>query len=175
PAPPLPPLPLHDALPISPRGGTGRPRRSPAQVVQRGTPRARRFSLWHPPTGRSLSPLRKPPPPDGRDLGCERPLTEIIGPVRLARGGTMTYQGMLERARKLERQGKHGEAAAAYAEAAGEMEGRGDWTAAVAARARCARALAAAGDTGGAHRLLDDLDRAAAAMPAEVRAGLDAQ
>lgn len=87
----------------------------------------------------------------------------------------MTYQGMLERARKLERQGKHGEAAAAYAEAAGEMEGRGDWTAAVAARARCARALAAAGDTGGAHRLLDDLDRAAAAMPAEVRAGLDAQ
>ncbi|TDC46719.1 DUF1266 domain-containing protein [Actinomadura sp. KC345] len=87
----------------------------------------------------------------------------------------MTYQGMLERARKLERQGKHTEAAAAYADAAGEMEGRGDWTAAVAARARSARALAAAGSTGEAQRVLDTLDRAAASMPAEVRAGVDAQ
>ncbi|TDC88743.1 DUF1266 domain-containing protein [Actinomadura sp. 7K507] len=87
----------------------------------------------------------------------------------------MTYQGMLERARKFERQGKHGEAAAAYKEVAGEMEGRGDLAAAVAARARCARALAAAGDTGAAHRMLDTLDRAAASMPAEVRAGVDAQ
>ncbi|XRQ14899.1 DUF1266 domain-containing protein [Actinomadura welshii] len=87
----------------------------------------------------------------------------------------MVHQGLVERARKFERQGKYGEAAAAYAEAADEMEGRGDWTAAVAVRARCARALAAAGGTGEAHRMLDDLDRAAAAMPAEVRAGLDAQ
>jgi len=74
----------------------------------------------------------------------------------------MTYQGMPGRARRLERQGKYGEAAAAYAEAAGETAGRGDRTAAVAARARCARALAAAGDTGGTHRILDDPARKAA-------------
>ncbi|MEU8801960.1 DUF1266 domain-containing protein [Spirillospora sp. NPDC048819] len=87
----------------------------------------------------------------------------------------MTYQGMLERARKFERQGRHGEAAAAYAGAAEAMEAHGDWTSAVAVRARGARALAAAGGTGEAHRILDELDRAAASMPAEVRAGLDAQ
>ncbi|MFG2089007.1 MULTISPECIES: DUF1266 domain-containing protein [unclassified Spirillospora] len=87
----------------------------------------------------------------------------------------MTNQGMLERARKFERQGRHGEAAAAYAGAAEELERRGDRTSAVAVRARWARALAAAGDTGKAHRILDGLDRAAASMPAEVRAGLDAQ
>ncbi|TMQ91050.1 DUF1266 domain-containing protein [Actinomadura soli] len=87
----------------------------------------------------------------------------------------MTYQAILDRARKFERQGRPGEAAAAYAEAAEAMEARGDWTSAVAVRARCARALAAAGKTGEAQRLLDTLDRAAASMPAGVRAGLDAQ
>ncbi|HEY8481909.1 MAG TPA: DUF1266 domain-containing protein [Spirillospora sp.] len=87
----------------------------------------------------------------------------------------MTVQRMLERARKFERQGNYGEAAAAYAGAADAMEGSGEWAAAVAARARCARALAAAGDTGEAHRILDVLDRSAASLPAEVRAGLDAQ
>ncbi|WUI03495.1 DUF1266 domain-containing protein [Spirillospora sp. NBC_00431] len=87
----------------------------------------------------------------------------------------MTYQAILDRARKFERQGRSGDAAAAYAEAAEAMEARGDWTSAVAARARCARALAAAGKTGEAQRLLDTLDRAAASMPAGVRAGLDAQ
>ncbi|TYB41914.1 DUF1266 domain-containing protein [Actinomadura chibensis] len=87
----------------------------------------------------------------------------------------MTYQPILDRARKFERQGRPAEAAAAFAEAAEAMEARGDRAAAVAARARCARALAAAGRTGEAHRLLDALDRAAASMPPEVRAGLDAQ
>ncbi|MFB4311370.1 DUF1266 domain-containing protein [Actinomadura sp. GTD37] len=91
----------------------------------------------------------------------------------------MTVQGdagaLVERARKYERQGRAGEAAAAFAEAAGAMEARGDRTAAAAARARYARALAAAGDVGKAQRALDTLDRGAASLPAEVRAGLDAQ
>ncbi|MGP4025571.1 DUF1266 domain-containing protein [Actinomadura sp. 3N407] len=100
---------------------------------------------------------------------------EIIEPVRLGAEESMTYQGMLDRARKFERQGRHGEAAAAYAGAAEAMEAHGDWTSAVAVRARCARALAAAGEPGEAHRILDELDRAAASMPAGVRAGLDAQ
>ncbi|TDD67249.1 DUF1266 domain-containing protein [Actinomadura darangshiensis] len=82
---------------------------------------------------------------------------------------------LLDRARKYERQGRAGEAAAAYAEAAEAMEARGDWTPAVAVRARFARALAAAGSTGEAQRVLDVLDRGAASLPGEVRAGLDAQ
>ncbi|WP_242910037.1 DUF1266 domain-containing protein [Actinomadura terrae] len=87
----------------------------------------------------------------------------------------MTYQAMLDRARKFERQGRAGEAAAAYAEAAKAMEARGDWTSAVAVRARHARALAAAGQTGEAQRILDAVERAAASMGGEVRAVLDAQ
>ncbi|RKS73662.1 uncharacterized protein DUF1266 [Actinomadura pelletieri DSM 43383] len=87
----------------------------------------------------------------------------------------MTYQAMLDRARKFERQGRFGEAAAAFADAAEAMEARGDGTSAVATRARCARALAAAGRTGEAQRMLDTIDRIAASMPVEVRAGLDAQ
>ncbi|WP_067467403.1 DUF1266 domain-containing protein [Actinomadura macra] len=87
----------------------------------------------------------------------------------------MTYQAMLDRARKFERQGRPGEAAAVYADAAAEMEARGDWPSAVAVRARHARALAAAGNTGEAQRVLDTVERAAASMPGEVRAGLDAQ
>lgn len=91
----------------------------------------------------------------------------------------MTFQAdtgaVLDRARKYERQGRAEEAAAAYANAAEAMEARGDLASAAAARARYARALAAAGRTGEAQRVLDLLDRAAASMPAEVRAGLDAQ
>ncbi|MEU8125040.1 DUF1266 domain-containing protein [Spirillospora sp. NPDC049024] len=90
----------------------------------------------------------------------------------------MTFQGdagALERARKYERQGRAEEAAAAYAGAAEAMEARGDRASAAAARARYARALAAAGRTGEAQRVLDVLDRAAASLPAGVRAGLDAQ
>ncbi|WP_433469553.1 DUF1266 domain-containing protein [Spirillospora sp. CA-128828] len=82
---------------------------------------------------------------------------------------------LLDRARKYERQGRPGEAAAAYAKAAEAVEARGDWTSAVAVRARYARALAAAGNTGEAQRVLDVLDRGAASLPGEVRAGLDAQ
>ncbi|MES9603708.1 MULTISPECIES: DUF1266 domain-containing protein [Actinomadura] len=91
----------------------------------------------------------------------------------------MTFQAdtgaVLDRARRYERQGRAEEAAAAYANAADAMEARGDLASAAAARARYARALAAAGRTGEAQRVLDVLDRAAGAMPAEVRAGLDAQ
>lgn len=91
----------------------------------------------------------------------------------------MTFQAdtgaLLDRARKYERQGRHAEAAAEFAKAAEAMEARGDRMSAVAVRARHARALAAAGSTGEAQRLLDVLDRGAAALPAEVRAGLDAQ
>ncbi|MEV4677428.1 hypothetical protein AB0K34_37735, partial [Actinomadura sp. NPDC049382] len=82
---------------------------------------------------------------------------------------------LLERARKFERQGRSAEAAAAFAEAAGAMEARGDWPDAAAVRARYARALAAAGDVAKAQRVVDTLDRGAASLPAEVRAGLDAQ
>jgi tetratricopeptide (TPR) repeat protein len=82
---------------------------------------------------------------------------------------------LLERARKYERQGRSAEAAAAFAEAAGAMEARGEWPAAAAARARYARALAAAGDVAKAQRVVDTLDRGASSLPAEVRAGLDAQ
>ncbi|RFS82430.1 DUF1266 domain-containing protein [Actinomadura spongiicola] len=87
----------------------------------------------------------------------------------------MTYQAMLDRARKFERQGRFGEAAAVFADAAEAMRAHGDWTSAVATQARCARALAAAGRTGEAQRMLDTIDRTAASMPVEVRAGLDAQ
>ncbi|NKZ08766.1 hypothetical protein [Actinomadura latina] len=38
-----------------------------------------------------------------------------------------------------------------------------------------ARALAAAGDLGEAQRVLDTLDRGAASLPGEIRAGLDSQ
>ncbi|WP_412517625.1 DUF1266 domain-containing protein [Actinomadura madurae] len=82
---------------------------------------------------------------------------------------------LLDRARKYERQGRPAEAAAVFAKAAEAMEAHGDRMSAVAVRARQARALAAAGTTGEAQRLLDVLDRGAAALPAEVRAGLDAQ
>lgn len=57
-----------------------------------------------------------------------------------------------------------------FAKAAEAMEAHGDRMSAVAVRARQARALAAAGTTGEAQRLLDVLDRGAAALPAEVRA-----
>ncbi|GAA1804738.1 DUF1266 domain-containing protein [Actinomadura chokoriensis] len=91
----------------------------------------------------------------------------------------MTVQGdadaLLERARRYERQGRAAEAAAAFAGAGRALEARGDWTGAVAVRARYARALAAAGEVGEAQRVLDTLDRGAASLPAEVRAGLDAQ
>jgi hypothetical protein len=91
----------------------------------------------------------------------------------------MAVQGdvgaLVERARKYERQGRPAEAAAAFAEAAGAAEARGDRPAAAALRARYARALAAAGDVGKAQRVLDTLDRGAASLPGEVRAGLDAQ
>ncbi|MGI5201803.1 DUF1266 domain-containing protein [Spirillospora sp. CA-108201] len=91
----------------------------------------------------------------------------------------MTFQAdtgaVLDRARRYERQGRNAEAAAAYADAAEAMAARGDRASAAAARARYARALAAAGRTGEAQRVLDVLDREAAAMPAAVRAGLDAQ
>lgn len=86
----------------------------------------------------------------------------------------MTFQAetgaLLDRARKYERQGRAAEAAAVFAKAAEAMEAHGDRMSAVAVRARQARALAAAGTTGEAQRLLDVLDRGAAALPAEVRA-----
>ncbi|TDD81449.1 DUF1266 domain-containing protein [Actinomadura rubrisoli] len=82
---------------------------------------------------------------------------------------------LLERARKYERQGRPEEAAPAYASAAEALEARGDWGAAVAVRARQARALAAAGNTGEAQRVLDVLERGAASLPGEVRAVLDGQ
>ncbi|MEO3824001.1 DUF1266 domain-containing protein [Actinomadura sp. B10D3] len=91
----------------------------------------------------------------------------------------MTFQAdtgaLLDRARRYERQGRSAEAAAAFAKVAEAMEAHGDLMSAVAVRARQARALAAAGGTGEAQRLLDMLDRGAASLPAEVRAGLDAQ
>jgi hypothetical protein len=91
----------------------------------------------------------------------------------------MTFQAdtgaMLDRARKYERQGRPGEAAAVFAKAAEAMEARGDRASAVVVRARYARALAAAGSTGEAQRVLDAIDRGAASLPGEIRAGLDAQ
>ncbi|QFG26595.1 DUF1266 domain-containing protein [Actinomadura sp. WMMB 499] len=78
---------------------------------------------------------------------------------------------MLDRARKYERQGRPEEAAAAFAEAAGRLEARGD-RAAAGVRARQARALAAAGR---AEEALGVLAAAEQAAPdgADVRAVLD--
>lgn len=89
----------------------------------------------------------------------------------------MTFQAMLDRARKYERQGRPEEAAGAYASAAQDAEARGDRASAVAVRARQARALAAAGRVDEALRVLDGAERAASALPGgpEVRAMLDGQ
>ncbi|MEU6745961.1 hypothetical protein ABZ914_07040, partial [Spirillospora sp. NPDC046719] len=72
----------------------------------------------------------------------------------------MTFQAMLDRARKYERQGRPEEAAGAYASAAQDAEARGDRPSAVAVRARQARALAAAGRVDEALRVLDGAERA---------------
>ncbi|WP_344283849.1 DUF1266 domain-containing protein [Actinomadura napierensis] len=89
----------------------------------------------------------------------------------------MTFQAMLDRARRYERQGRSEEAAEAYASAAQDAEARGDRASAAAVRARQARALAAAGRVDEALRVLDGAERAAAALPGgpEVRATLDGQ
>src|SRR5690606_35201901 len=66
-------------------------------------------------------------PPRSRKIVRARSQVGTVG----ARRGAMTVQRMLERARKFERQGNYGEAAAAYAGAADAMEGSGEWAAAV--------------------------------------------
>ncbi|MFF5262268.1 DUF1266 domain-containing protein [Actinomadura viridis] len=90
----------------------------------------------------------------------------------------MTMQAELDRARKYERQGRAELAATAYSRIAGALEARADWTAAIAVRARHARALQDAGRTQEALRVLAGADRAAAGLPPHetgVRAVLDGQ